>query len=140
MTGHEENIIIWDWKNLRSLFSFRPHGNFVKCLLELKNGYLLTGSEDNTIGIWEKNDLEQYNNIVYLQEHKLPVRALCQINEKYFASGSFDKTIKIWDFEKKECVQTLEGHQDNIICIIKIKNNMLISCSNDRTIKIWDAN
>ena len=138
--GHEENIIIWDWKNLRSLFSFRPHGNFVKCLLELNNGYLLTGSEDNTIGIWEKNDLEQYNNIVYLQEHKLPVRALCQINEKYFASGSFDKTIKIWDFEKKECVQTLEGHQDNIICIIKIKNNMLISCSNDRTIKIWDAN
>ena len=92
------------------------------------------------IGIWEKNDLEQYNNIAYLQEHEYPVRALCQINGKYFASGSFDKTIKIWDFEKKECVQTLEGHQDNIICIIKIKNNMLISCSNDRTIKIWDAN
>ena len=135
----DENIMIWDWKNLRCLFRFRPHKKYVKCLLELNNEYLLTGSEDNTIGIWEKSDFEQYKNISYLKGHRYPIRALCQINKKYFASGSFDNRIKIWDFEKKECVQTLEGHQSNVICVIKYKSDMLISCSSDKTIKIWKA-
>ena len=59
--------MIWDWKNLRCLFRFRPHKKYVKCLVELNNEYLLTGSEDNTIGIWEKSDFEQYKNISYLK-------------------------------------------------------------------------
>ena len=103
------------------------------------NEYLLTGTEDNSIGIWEKSDFEQYKNISFLKGHRYPIRALCQINKKYFASGSFDNRIKIWDFEKKECVQTLEGHQSNVICVIKYKSDMLISCSSDKTIKIWKA-
>ena len=49
-----EEVRIWDWKQLKCLYCFKPHKKYIKCLLELDNEYLLTGSEDNTIGIFEK--------------------------------------------------------------------------------------
>ena len=52
-----------------------------------------------------------------MKEHVHSVRTFCQINKKYFASGSFDHTIKIWDIDSWECVQTLNGHELNIICL-----------------------
>ena len=66
------------------------------------------------------------------------MRTLCQINDKYFASGSFDRTIKIWDLENKNSIQTLVGHESNVINVIKYDENILISCSNDNSIKIWN--
>ncbi len=85
----DENIKIWDWVNVKCVYSFRAHEKYVKCLCQLNNGLLLTGSEDKKIGIWN----ESYDNIKYLEEHKHSVRTLCQINDKYFASGSFDRTL-----------------------------------------------
>ena len=73
------------------------------------------------------------------------MRTFCQINNYYFASGSFDCTIKIWAINKWKCIQTIVGHNNNIISIISIKNNndycnTIASCSNDKTIKIWEGN
>ena len=65
------------------------------------------------------------------------MRTLFKIDENHFASGSFDKKIKIWDFQRETCVQTLEGHMSNVLCIIKHEDK-LISCPCDRTIKIWE--
>ena len=127
----DENIRIWDWMNMKCLFYFKPHEKYVKCLCQLNNGILLTGSDDKKIGIWNEN----YENIKLLDEHKHSVRTLCQINEKYFASGSFDKTIKIWDLDNKICVQTLEGHESNVINVIKYDENILISCSTIKALK-----
>ena len=135
----DEDIRIWDWKQLKCLFCFKPHKKYTKCLIELNNEHLLTASEDNTIGLWQKNDFEnyKYKNINYIKGHECPVRTLCKINDNYFVSGSFDNKIKIWDLRKNECVQTLEGHQSYVICVIKFKEDSLISCSSDKNIKIW---
>ena len=82
-------------------------------------------------------------------KHAHSVRTFCQINKSYFASGSFDYTIKIWEIDSWKCVQTLYGHELNIICLISLKyqnendyekndyNELIASCSNDKSIKIW---
>ena len=135
-------IKIWDWGNGNTLKSLEGHEKWVKSVFELDNGIILSGSDDKTIKLWK-----DYSNILTLEEHEHAVRTFCQINKKYFVSGSFDCTIKIWDINTWNCVQTLYGHNSNIICIISLnkQNNKsykfkeIASCSNDKTIKIWEA-
>ena len=102
-------------------------------IYQFNSQVLLSGSDDRKIKIWNTN-LDLLGEI---KGHKHSVRTFCKIDDNYFASGSFDNTIKIWDFKEQKCVNTLEGHLSNVICIINY-DGKLISCSNDRTIKIWE--
>ena len=129
----DKNIRIWNWENGNCLFFFQAHDNWVKCLLQFNDEIFLSGSDDKTIKIWDMN----LNILGVLKGHKHSVRTFCKIGENYFASGSFDKTIKIWDFKEKKCIQTLVGHESNVICILN-DDGKLISCSRDNSIKIWE--
>ena len=146
--GADLTIRIWDWENNKCLQILKGHEKWVKCVLELDNEIIVSGSDDKSIKLWKDNF-----NIKTIVGHTNSVRSFCQINSSYFASGSFDSTIKIWEINTWVCVQTLEGHDSNIICIItlnynnnKQKNNqnyvkntsLIASCSNDKTIKIWE--
>ena len=53
---------------------------------------------------------------------------------------TLDKMIRIWNLMSKECVATLEGHTNIVLCLEKIDENRFASGSMDKTIKIWDAN
>ena len=138
------HIRIWDWERNKCLYILKGHEKWVKCLLELNNGIIISGSDDKKIKIWKDNI-----NIKTLSDHNNSIRSLCQINSLYFGSGSFDSTIKIWSINTWECVQTLNGHNSNIICLISLNNNnkqkgqiknpsLIASCSNDKTVKIWE--
>ena len=37
-------------------------------------------------------------------------------DKPYLISGADDRQTKIWDYQNKTCVQTLEGHSQNIVC------------------------
>ena len=137
-------IKIWDWTNGTCINTLTGHTKWVKCLLELDNGTILSGSDDQSIKIWnyDKNE-DKYILFNTLNEHKLSVRTLCQIDEKYFASGSFDYTIKIWEINTWNCVETLNGHSSIIIWITNLDvegKKILASCSDDNTIKFWEKN
>ena len=110
-------IRIWDWENSTCLNVLRGHNNWVKCICELSNGIILSGSDDYTIKLWK-----DYYNINTLKGHSNSIRALCQINNNYFASGSFDSTIKIWEINSWKCILTLYGHESNIICLISLND------------------
>ena len=49
-----------------------------------------------------------------------------------------DKTCRVWDSETGECLQTLEGHTDEIFaCAFNYEGDTIISASKDNTCKIW---
>ena len=132
--GADLLIKIWDWKIGTCIYQMVGHTNWIKCLCQIDNDTILSGSDDKTIKIWKK-----YEESGTLEGHQKPIRSICKINNNFFSSASFDNTIKIWDLQNLKCVQTLTGHESNVIKIIKLKDSStLVSCSFDKTIKIWD--
>ena len=56
------------------------------------------------------------------------------------ASGSGDKTVKLWDVTSGECLQTLEGHSDDVNSVsFSPDGTKVASGSDDKTVKLWDV-
>ena len=57
-----------------------------------------------------------------------------------FCTGSADSSIKIWDKERKECIQTLTGHEKWVKCVFELDNGIIVSGSDDNSIRLWKPN
>ena len=66
--------------------------------------------------------------------------SLIKLQNGKFCSGSADTSIKIWDTVKKECVQTLKGHEKWVKCVFELDNGIIVSGSDDNSIKLWKPN
>merc|ERR1719323_2312653 len=62
-------------------------------------------------------------------------------DKPYLISGADDRLVKIWDYQNKTCVQTLEGHAQNIASVsFHPELPIILTGSEDGTVKIWHAN
>ena len=134
--SYDSQIILWNIEEYNYLKCFQENG-YVLSLLEFKPHFLLSGTSDNTISLW---DLYSQNNgyIYKFKGHELWVNCLAKCNEQYFASGSNDKTIKIWDYNERKEIRTINAHSNMVECLILLKNGNLCSGGDDYLIKIWN--
>jgi coatomer subunit beta' len=59
----------------------------------------------------------------------------------YLASGADDCTVKIWDYQSKSCVQTLEGHTQNVCAVcFHPELPVILTGSEDGTVRVWHSN
>ena len=109
------------------------HTNIVLCLCILNDGRLISGSEDYSIIIYDKNT---YQPDLIIKEHNYYILCLIQLSSGILASSSCDKTIKLFNIngKKYEVLQTLNYHNKDVYKIIETKNKALISCSHDSSI------
>ncbi len=165
IAGGTDGIInFWDLSNL----SISQEGTF-ECIHNLKahtqhirslciwsgpsQDYLISGSNDETIKIWDLSNLSNTQGgtvkcIKTLTGHTDYISNLCIWSgptQDYLISGSWDTTIKIWDLSivqegTFECLETLRENIGSIfeLCIYQ---DYLISASyedNHENIRIWD--
>jgi coatomer subunit beta' len=63
-----------------------------------------------------------------------------EADKPYLVTTGDDKTVKVWDYLSKSCVQTMEGHTNNVsFAIFHPKLPIIISGSEDGAVKIWNS-
>jgi WD40 repeat protein len=113
------------------------HSNFVWALAVLQNGYLVSGSRDETIKIWNVNDDGSLIRTI-LTNYTSLLSPFGYLNG-YLASASHsEKTIKIWNTNDGTLIANLIGHSAEISSLAEI-NRTLASSSYDGEIKIWNV-
>ena len=117
------------------------HTGAVYCTSYSPNGcYIVTGSMDRTIRIW---DAETGSVVVGpVEGHTDDVRSVAYSpNGRHITSGSKDRTIRIWDAETGSPVgKPLKGHTSSVRTVAYSPDGQhIISGSDDKSIQIWDA-
>lgn len=123
------------WRYLRSLTSHT--WPVLSIAISSDNQFLVSGSADYTIKIWE---LQTSRLIATLRGHSEPVYAVAMSpDNQHIVSGSSDNTIKIWELSTGELISTLTGHSDSVYSVaISPDGQTIASGSWDNTIKLWN--
>lgn len=101
--------------------------------------YLVSGSDDNTIRIW---DLKSGERTKLFKGHEGTVKAVRFSSDgKFIFSGSSDGTAKLWNIEKGEIIRTFSERKNpifgNAILGIAIKDTLLFTAGEDCKVKVW---
>ena len=128
----DKTIKIWDYEKRKLFRTIDAHDEEILSLIRLKNGNLCSGSKDKYIKIW---NWQNCTNIDKIKIQDNMVKCLLQLDSETILYSS-DKNINI--YKNHEKIGYLDGHDDQINSLYKIKDNYIISGSSDKTIKIWD--
>jgi WD40 repeat protein len=100
-------------------------------------GEIISGSDDNSIKIWDGKDFKLLKTLDENNGgHSNSVSSLAISNNGIIASGSFDKSIKVWN-QDFTLLKTLNEHSLPVLALVFNLDGCLISGSSDKTIKVW---
>ena len=125
-------------KNLMKNKFLKTHNGGFLCLAISNDGkLLLTGSDDQTVRVWDFFGRKQ---IACYAEHKSNVNCVVISSTSNFAvSGSMDRSLIMWDL-KNHCVSNVfRGHTGSIQSVaLSFDENFMISGGYNYEIYIWN--
>ncbi|CAB9496092.1 Probable histone-binding protein lin-53 [Seminavis robusta] len=164
--GPNPEVYVWDISKHPSFPAdnapFAPQGvcvghakeGYGLCWSPHQAGYLLSGSEDNTLCLWDVQNVigkGPASNAPGTQiQPKTILRGHTDVVEdvdwhykdpNMVGSVSDDKTVRLWDIRKTEPVHLVQNAHDNDINCIAFnpeKEFLLATGSADKTVAIWD--
>ena len=108
----------------------------------LKEGYLISGSEDHRICVWDINSSEKNCLLNTYESHIGVVEDVCfnKISENVFASCCDDRKLMIWDLRQQNPVYNVEAHvqEVNTVDFNPFNEYLLLTGSNDKSCALWD--
>jgi len=156
--SHDKTIRLWDVRKGECVQVMRDHTHYIECLqfspatlatIDTPDGksykgkpsyggnFLVSGSRDKTIKVWETATGQC---ILTLIGHDNWIRGVAfHPNGKYIISVSDDKSIRIWDLKQARAVKTInDAHAHFVSCLdFNETNPHLATGGVDDVIKIW---
>lgn len=126
-----------DMYNDKYINNFKGHEGIVRSLCRLKNSLFASGSDDNSIKIW---DSDKKSLIKTLTGHVFHVNFLLNLKENVMISVS-KAEIYAWDltsYKKIKTISSSSGHSLIITSMLKVSNDLIMTSSMDTTIKLWN--
>lgn len=131
------------------------HDDWVSCIDQHTDGWIVTGSYDNTLSIWDS----QGKCVLTMEGHQMPVKSVRWLRDEEdgqisLISSSHDESALMWKFNAEQltctCVYICKGHSASVDCIAVEGNSLpqgtplgnegrFATGSWDKLIKIWDA-
>ncbi|KAH8904176.1 WD40 repeat-like protein [Coniochaeta sp. PMI_546] len=137
----ESNWELGKYSNFQLPHPNHPEEGHNECIysLQYNSQYLVSGSRDRTIRIW---DLETRRLVrPPLAAHGGSVLCLqfdSDPEEDLIVSGSSDSDVILWRFSTGEVIQRLrDAHRESVLNV-KFDKRILVTCSKDKTIKIFN--
>eukprot|EP00617_Octactis_speculum_P022210 CAMPEP_0185743254 /NCGR_PEP_ID=MMETSP1174-20130828/926_1 /TAXON_ID=35687 /ORGANISM="Dictyocha speculum, Strain CCMP1381" /LENGTH=988 /DNA_ID=CAMNT_0028415799 /DNA_START=33 /DNA_END=2999 /DNA_ORIENTATION=+ len=132
---------LWNWeKSWECTQIFEGHAHYVMMVkFNLKDtNTFASASLDRTIKVWGLGAATPHFS---LEGHDRGVNCVDYYpggDKPYLLSGADDNMVKIWDYQTKACVQTLDGHANNVCAVLfHPRLPIIISGSEDGTVRIW---
>lgn len=102
--------------------------------------FLLSGSKDRTIKLWEVPASRQARAMETRKAHDKDINALAMsADDCFFASASQDKTCKIWSMATCATIGLLKGHQRGVWSVkFSPDDKTIVTASGDKTVRIWN--
>jgi WD40 repeat protein len=126
--------------NYKESAVLKGHGYSVNCLQALPDGRIVSGREDSTLRIWQRDSSGQWQSEV-LEWHGTEVLCLQALPDGRIVSGSRDCTLRIWQRDSSGQWQSevLKGHGNSVRCLQALPDGRIVSGSDDDTLRIWDG-
>ena len=131
---NEDTIYIIDDIDIDSTYGevvLSGHEDVVNCLALLPDGRLCSGSDDQTIKIWNTSTGQCEMTLI----GHMNVDSICALSVNTICSGSY-ATVMIWNIETGVCGMTLPGYAYSVAYVVQLADGRM--CSYDYSIKFWN--
>ncbi|XP_018400635.1 PREDICTED: NACHT domain- and WD repeat-containing protein 1 [Cyphomyrmex costatus] len=128
---------LWHVMSGQLVHTFKGHSSPISCLaVTHQSQYLLTGSEDTSIIVWDMKDLVMKRRIC---EHIAPVLTLTPaLNNSVIVSGGEDSRIIATSLLTGEVLMKVDHHRGPVTTIrVDSAGEVLVSGSVDGTVCLW---
>jgi WD40 repeat protein len=140
----DKSIIIWSLDPPTELLEvLTGHKSCVNALIPYLKDYIISGSDDGRIILWNWNLQSNVKTIVSFNPAlNQTVNALASFNNKYLAAALGDGSIQIFSMNDQDIilVRNISAHSNSVLDVKFLNNGNLASASKDKTIKVWDVN
>lgn len=119
--------------------SFHHHTKSILCVTASADGrFVVTGGADRKLIVWDSETLKP---LKIFTQHRDAVTSLAfrgKTNQLF--SASKDRTVKIWSLNELAYVETLFGHQDEVLDVAAVggpQERCVSVGARDRTARLW---
>lgn len=133
--GVENEIKLLDITSIAPSTLFLEHKQKITALLKLSNSLFASGSEDQTVKIWDMNVPGSQMTLI---GHTSRISCLEKINNETIISSSDDNKIIIWNLQEKKIDFILYEGQQSVSSLLLLKNGAILSSTCNGKIWFWN--
>jgi len=130
----DRTLRVWNKTTCECLRSFSTHYGVFSLIRSNDGLRILCGMFSGAVEMRRTDDLGVI--LASFKPHSGIIDCICELEDGSFVSGSTTKTIKRWD-RNGMVLQTLSGHSDTVMRLIKLNSDIVVGSSRDSTVTMW---